>query len=70
MKGTSPSRVCGEVAASGKDMSIITIGIDLAKTIFSVHGINESGKAELVKPKVGRDQLLPLIANLRRTHKQ
>ena len=45
-------------------MNIITIGIDLAKNIFAVHGVNESGKAELVKPKVPRDQLLPLIANL------
>ncbi len=45
-------------------MSIITIGIDLAKTIFAVHGVNESGQAELVKPKVSREQLLPLIANL------
>ena len=45
-------------------MNIITIGIDLAKNVFAVHGVNESGKAELVKPKVPRDQLLPLIANL------
>lgn len=45
-------------------MSIVTIGIDLAKNVFAVHGVNESGKAELVKPKVTRDQLLPLIANL------
>lgn len=45
-------------------MSIITIGIDLAKNIFAIHGVNEQGKAELVKPKVQRDQLLPLIANL------
>ena len=27
-------------------MNIITIGIDLAKNIFAVHGVNESGKAE------------------------
>ena len=45
-------------------MTIITIGIDLAKNIFAVHGVNESGHAELVKPKVSREQLLPLIANL------
>lgn len=45
-------------------MSIVTIGIDLAKNIFAVHGVNEHGKAELVKPKVVRDQLLPLIASL------
>ena len=43
-------------------MSIITIGIDLAKNIFAVHGVNENGHAELVKPKAARDQLLPLVA--------
>ena len=31
-------------------MTIITIGIDLAKNIFAVHGVNESGHGELVKP--------------------
>ena len=45
-------------------MPIITIGIDLAKTIFAVHGVNENGQPALVKPKISRDQLLPLIANL------
>ena len=45
-------------------MSIIVIGIDLAKSIFAVHGVNEAGKAELVKPRVSREQLLPLIAQL------
>jgi transposase len=39
-------------------MSIVTIRIDIAKNIFSVHGVNERGKAELVKPKVSHDQLL------------
>ena len=33
-------------------MRIITIGIDLAKNIFAVHGVNESGKPALVKPGV------------------
>ncbi|GAB4061081.1 IS110 family transposase [Uliginosibacterium sediminicola] len=45
-------------------MSIITVGIDLAKNVFAVHGVNESGKAELVKPRVARDQLLKLISKL------
>ena len=45
-------------------MTIITIGLDLAKNVFAVHGVNESGKAELAKPQVPRDQLLPLIASL------
>ena len=45
-------------------MSIITVGIDLAKNVFAVHGVNELGKAELVKPRVARDKLLELIAKL------
>ncbi len=36
-------------------MSIITAGIDLAKNIFAVLGVNEAGKPELIKPKVTRD---------------
>ena len=45
-------------------MNIITVGIDLAKNVFAVHGVDENGRAVLVKPKVRRDELLPLIANL------
>jgi transposase len=45
-------------------MSIITVGIDLAKSVFAVHGVDDIGKAALVKPKVARDQLLALIAQL------
>ena len=45
-------------------MSIITVGIDLAKNVFAVHGVDENGKAALVKPKVSREQLPALIAQL------
>lgn len=45
-------------------MSIITIGIDLAKNVFAVHGVDEYGKAVLVKPKVAREHLLALVAQL------
>ena len=45
-------------------MGIITVGIDLAKSVFAVHGVDENGRAVLVKPKVTREQLLPLIAQL------
>ena len=45
-------------------MNIITVGIDLAKNVFAVHGVNDNGKPVLVKPKVSRADLLPLIANL------
>ncbi len=45
-------------------MTIITVGIDLAKNIFVVHGVTEADKPELVKPNVARGQLLPLVATL------
>ncbi|KHK61859.1 hypothetical protein JZ00_25885 [Pseudomonas frederiksbergensis] len=45
-------------------MPIITVGIDLAKAVFAVHGVDEAGRATLVKPKVARDQLVPLIPQL------
>ena len=45
-------------------MNIITAGIDLAKNVFAVHGVDDTGRAALVKPKVSRADLLPLIANL------
>ena len=43
---------------------VITVGIDLAKNVFAVHGVDDNGKSVLVKPKVSREHLLPLIAPL------
>lgn len=45
-------------------MAIITIGIDLAKNVFAVHGVDESGKPALVRPEIPRAKLLGLIASL------
>jgi len=45
-------------------MNIIRIGIDLAKNLFAVHGVDENGKAVLIKPKVPRDRLAALIVLL------
>lgn len=45
-------------------MAIVTVGIDLAKNVFAVHGVDEAGKAVLVRPEVPRAKLLELIANL------
>ena len=45
-------------------MAIIAIGIDLAKNVFAVHGVDAAGKAVLVRPAVRRDALLELIAKL------
>ena len=43
-------------------MAILTVGIDLAKNVFAVHGVNESGAAQLRQPKVARAKLNALIA--------
>ena len=43
-------------------MIIIAMGIDLAKNIFAVHGVNEG--AVLVRPTVKRDALLEVLVKL------
>lgn len=48
----------------GNPMTILYVGIDLAKNVFAVHGVNDAGKPELVSPKVARAKLLELIASL------
>jgi transposase len=45
-------------------MCILYVGIDLAKNVFAVHGVNEAGKPELVRPNVARAKLHELIACL------
>ncbi len=38
-------------------MTITTVGIDLAKNVFAVHGVDQNGRTVLVKPKVSRAAL-------------
>lgn len=45
-------------------MAIVSVGIDLAKNVFAVHGVDEAGKPSLVRPNVPRARLLELIATL------
>ena len=45
-------------------MDVVTVGIDLAKNVFAVHGVDKYGNAVLVKPKVSRTTLPELIASL------
>ncbi|MCW5649008.1 MAG: IS110 family transposase [Ramlibacter sp.] len=45
-------------------MAIVTVGIDLAKNVFAVHGVDATGKAALVRPGVPRAKLLQLVAAL------
>ena len=45
-------------------MAILFVGIDLAKNVFAVHGVNQVGKPELVRPTVPRAKLTEMIAAL------
>ncbi|RST47005.1 IS110 family transposase [Variovorax sp. MHTC-1] len=45
-------------------MAILTLGIDLAKNVFAVHGVDEAGKPALVRPEVRRNKLVEVIASL------
>ena len=45
-------------------MAIVFVGIDLAKNVFAVHGVDEAGKPALVRPSVPRGKLAELIAAL------
>lgn len=44
-------------------MNITTVGIDLAKNLFQVHGVDSHGKA-ILKKQLKRDQMMPFFANL------
>lgn len=44
-------------------MLIKTLGIDLAKNIFQLHGVNEKGK-EVLKKRISRGQLASFISTL------
>ena len=46
------------------ETTVSVIGIDLAKNVFALHGINSAGKPVLVRPSVRREQLLALLAQL------
>jgi transposase len=44
-------------------MQASTIGIDLAKNVFQVHGVDAAGKVVISK-KLRRSQVLPLFETL------
>jgi transposase len=45
-------------------MTVVLLGIDLAKNVSALHGVDAAGKSCLVRPQVRRDQLTELIAKL------
>ena len=45
-------------------MAIVCVGIDLAKNVFALHGVDGSGTVQLRQPKVARAKLNALVASL------
>jgi transposase len=45
-------------------LTVTMLGIDLAKNVFALHGVNVMGKTILERPHVRRDHLLNLLAQL------
>jgi transposase len=45
-------------------MAIVTVGIDLAKNVFAVHGVDATGRAALQRPSVARGKLAELVCAL------
>src|SRR5215469_3415941 len=52
-----------EEAREGPKVDIRTLGIDLAKNLFRIHGVDATGKT-LVQRQLRRRQLLPFLAQL------
>ena len=46
-------------------MTIETLGIDIAKNVFQLHGVNRGGRA-VFKRRVMRDQLLEVVSRIDR----
>ncbi len=44
-------------------MRVTTIGLDIAKSVFQVHGVDETGEAVLTR-RFTRRKLLPFFAKL------
>jgi transposase len=45
-------------------MAILTVGIDLAKNVFALHGVDEAGKPALQRASVARAKVHETIAAL------
>jgi len=57
-------RTFHQLTLKGKSKTIVTVRIDLAKSVFAVHGVDATGKPAMVRPSVVRGKLLELIASL------
>ncbi len=48
-------------------MKVTTVGIDLAKNVFQLHGVNEFGKT-VIKKQLRRDQMALMASSNSPTH--
>ena len=39
-------------------MAIVTVGIDLARNVFAVNRVDETGKPALIRPEAARSKLI------------
>ena len=46
-------------------MDIVTLGIDLARNVFALHGVDATGKEVFVRPDVSRKKLIETVANIK-----
>jgi transposase len=53
-----------QLTRKGKSMAIVNVGIDLAKNVFALHGVNEMGQVDLRRLSVPRAKLHELVAAL------
>src|SRR5665213_3337350 len=53
-----------QLTRKGEVMAILNVGIDLAKNVFALHGVNELGQVDLRRPSVPRTKLHALVAAL------
>ena len=58
--GLRPSLAC---SVGGSRMNISVLGVDIAKNIFQLHGVDISGK-RVLKQRIEREKLSSYIANL------
>src|SRR5438445_1009642 len=58
------SAISHQLTREGKSMAIVTVGIDLAKNVFALHGVNATGDVQLRQPKVTRAKLNEGVAAL------
>ena len=44
-------------------MKVTTVGLDIAKRVFQLHGVDEQG-AVVLRRRLQRDEVVPFFANL------